>query len=233
MNNREKNSHEMIGAVCDYGDKEKSSFSPTPAIITNFSDLKTIHREITLNNRVLTEGVHGKVISKDVSQDEIITQCLVIAGAVYGYAADKNNSELMTFADINSKTFLKLRDSEVPVTFEKFIEKAEEVGDELGAYGINAEKITDARTKLIDYNNKFSGVGAGKGAKTTARKTITLLFDKAEKKLKVLDRLMLGFKVSNSELYARYLAARIIYDKPASSKGKDTPEEPDNNPPAN
>ena len=51
-----------------------------------------------------------------------------------------------------------------------------------------------------------------------------MLFDKADKKLKVLDKLMLGFKESSPELYSRYNAARVIYDKRGSHKvGDNTP----------
>mgnify|MGYP001605910363 CR=1 FL=1 len=49
-----------------------------------------------------------------------------------------------------------------------------------------------------------------------------MLFDKADKKLKVLDKLMLGFKESSPELYSRYNAARVIYDKVSSHKVVDT-----------
>ena len=68
---------------------------------------------------------------------------------------------------------------------------------------------TDARAKLKNYMDKFTGVSS-KGVKKTARETITMLFGKADNQLKVLDKLMIPFKEKNRQLYSRYEAARVI-----------------------
>ena len=60
---------------------------------------------------------------------------------------------------------------------------------------------------------KYKSLNTGKGAKKTARETITLLFKKGDKKLKVLDKLMFKFKSKDPVLYSKYENARIIYDK--------------------
>lgn len=213
MNKSEKNKFEMIGSVANFGKTENTSIATMPALVPEFSDLEMIHKEIGLNDRVLEEGTKGKVVSKNISQAEIVKTGLVFAGAIYGYAAAKEDSELMTFADVSSVTLKRLRDSEVPLVIERFLDKADELGNELAAYGITEEKRTAARRQLNNYLDDFSELSTGKGSKKTARQNITLLFNKADKKLKVIDKLMLGFKVSNPELYSKYEAARVIYDK--------------------
>lgn len=221
MNTREKNKYEMIGAVSTFYERERDSFTNVPAAAAVFSDLKQIHKEIGLNEKVVNEGTKGKVISKDISQDEIVKTGLVITGALYGYAATENDAELMTFADVNSKTFSKLRDSEIPIHIDKILEKANALADKLIPYGITEEKRNDARVKLDNYIEKFGIVSAGKVTKKSARETNLMLFEKADQKFKVLDKLMLGFKESNSDLYSRYNAARVIYDKTGSRKGEE------------
>ena len=218
MNTREKNKHEMLGAVSNFYDTEKNSFAELPGISAAFADIKMIHKEIGLNEKIIQEGTKGKVVSKDDAQAELIKTALVFAGSVYGYAAGKNDSELLTFADINSKTFSKLRDSEIPLIVEKILDKADEIGETLIPFGITGEKRTLARTKLDDYLQKFGSVNTGKNTKKSARETNLMLFDKADQKLKVLDKLMFGFKESNTGLYSKYSAARVIYDKVSGYK---------------
>lgn len=218
MNTREKNRNEMLGSLALFYETEKANFTGMPGLAAAFSDITGIHKEINLNEKVIQDGTKGKVVSKDVSQEELIKNALVFAGSIYGFASASNNSELLTLTDINSKTLLKLRDSEIPITVEKILDKADELADELIPFGITAEKRSAARTKLDDYLEKFGSVSTGKLTKKTARETNLMLFSKADQKLKVTDRLMLAFKESNPELYSKYTAARVIYDKTGTHK---------------
>ena len=213
MNNREKNRMEMLLSVSDFGENNKTVLSAVPALPAAFDQIKLIHQEMSLNADLLTEGTSGKVVSKDVSQDTIIQTGLVIAGALYGYAYDNSDQELMTAADQSSSSFRKLRDSEIPVFINHLLEKAESIGVELANYGIDQQKLTDAKTQLNDYKKKFSAVGEGKSTKKTANATIGLLLGKADPKLRKLDKLMIGFQTSNPALYSNYEAARMIHDK--------------------
>jgi hypothetical protein len=222
MNKREKNKYDMLGSVTAFGATENGAIAGIPALVTAFSDLKSLYKEIGLNENILVEGVHGKVISKEISQDEVVITGLVFAGAIYGYAVSKNDAELMNFADISSANFNKQRDSEIPLTVEKFLDKADELGEELAPFGITEEKRTAAREQLNGYLEKFSSLSTGRGVKKTARETISILFDKADKKLKVLDKLMLSFKKTDPELHSRYTAARMIYDKGMRSEQEET-----------
>lgn len=218
MNTREKNKNEMLGTVSDFYNSEKNSFIALPGVVKTFSDIVAIHKEIKLNEKVIQEGTKGKVVSKDLSQEELVKTALVFAGAIYGYAAGINDNELLTFSDINSKTFNNLRDSEIPLTVEKILDKADELAEALIPFGITQEKRTVAKTKLEDYLEKFGSVNTGKITKKSARETNLMLFIKADQKLKVLDKLMLSFKEINPELFSKYNAARVIYDKASSHK---------------
>jgi len=177
-----------------------------------------IHREIGLNENITKEGIRGKVVSKNVSQAEIIPMGLAVAGGIYGYAVDKADSELTSFSDVNCRTFSKLRDSEIPGMIERILDKADELTDALIPYGINADFRTEARAKLQEHLVKFASLNTGRGAKKTARETISLLFRQGDKKLKVLDKLMLKYKSKNPQLYSKYEAARVIYDKVGSHR---------------
>lgn len=234
MNTREKNKNEMFGKVSGFYDTEKTTFAGLPGLAAAFNDITAIHKEINLNQKVVMGGTDGKVNSKDVSQDKLILTALVFAGAIYGYAVGKEDVELTNFADLNSKSFGKLRDSEVPLVAEKILDKADELGEKLIPFGTTEEARTAARTKLNDYIEKFGSLDRGKGSKKSARDMITLLFAKADKKLKVLDRLMLSFKESNPELFSRFTTSRMIYDKSATHKGGEdnTPPQDGTTPPA-
>ncbi len=218
MNTHEKNKYEMLEAVYGFYENEKENLVQLPAASAAFSEINLIVKEIALNEKIIQEGTKGKIISRNDSQAELIKIALVIAGAIYGYAAEKNNSELLNFADINTKTVSKLRNSEVPIFVEKIIEKADELGDELIPFGITADKRNSVRTLLKDYSDKYAVVSAGKVTKKSAGETIEMLLKKADAKVKVLDKLMIGFKDSNSQLYSKYSSARVIYDKAGKHK---------------
>ena len=206
----------MIGALCSFYDEHKAAFTEDTGVADQFSDVKAIYKEIGLNIRVTSEGTKNKVVSKDVSREAMIKATLVTAGSIYSYAVDKNNIELLKFSDINSSKFNRLRDSEVPLYCETIVNKADELGSELDNYSSSVEKRNAVRAMIDDYMNKFSSVNTGKGSKKTANQTIILLMNKADKKIKGLDNLMLQYEKTNNELYLEYKAARVIYDKGGS-----------------
>lgn len=231
MKTRDKNRKEMLAAVSGFYEVEKTSFTELPGLIAAFSDLSMINKEIELNEKLIQEGTRGKVVSKDSSRDELITTALVFAGAIYGYAAGQNDLEMMTFTDVNSSTFYSMRDAEVPLRAEQILDKADELGALLVPFGVTEEQRITGRAGLNDYLQKYGRVNTGKGGKKSAGETNVMLFKKMDKKLKVLDKLMLRFEQKDPELYSRYNAARVIYDKRGPRRGDDDeptppPEEP-------
>jgi hypothetical protein len=213
VNNREINKYEMLLAVYGYYAKKKDSAGFISAVATAFENIDLIAKEIALNEGILQEGNQGKIASRDVSKDELIRTALVIAGAVYGYAAGMSDAELLITSDINSRTLIKLRNSELPIFVEKFLDKADEIGENLVPYGVTVEQRTNVRSLLDDYIAKYGNVNSGKTGKKTAHETIRLLLTNADAKLKMLDKLMLGVREKDSALYSEYEAARVIIDK--------------------
>jgi len=213
VNTREKNKYEMLEAVYGFYENEKDNFLQLPSASAVFAEINSIIKEIALNEKIIQEGTKGKINSRDDSQVMLIQNALVLAGAIYGYAAEIGNADLMTFADINTKTISRLRNSEIPIFVEKIIEKADEIGDALIPLGITADKRTAAHALLNDYIDKYGLVNTGIVSKKTAHETVGLLFKKADIKLKILDKLMLGFKNTNPLLYSKYSTARGIFDK--------------------
>ncbi|MFA6981284.1 MAG: hypothetical protein WC209_18300 [Ignavibacteriaceae bacterium] len=224
MDKREKNKKEMLGTVSGFYTTEKDSFTALPGLVAAFADVIAINKEIDLNEQVVQVGTSGKVVSKDGSQDELIITALVFAGAIYGYAAKENDLELLTFADMNSNTFHKLRDAEIPLRVEKILEKADELAAALVPFGISEAKRNEGKASLDDYVAKFGSVNMGKGGKKSAAESTKKLLKKVDQKLKVLDKLMLPFRKKDTNLYSRYESARMIYDKGGRHNGgSDTP----------
>jgi len=231
MNTREKNKQEMLGTVSGFYEEYKNSFTGLTGLITAFTDVISIKKEIELNERIVNEGTKGKVVSRDDSHEGLITSALTFAGALYGYAASKNDLELLTFADISSSTFTRMRIAEIPLRVEDILDKVDELGDTLSPFGVTAEQRTAGRVILNDYFKKFGGVNSGKGSKKSASESSKKLLTKADTKLKVLDKLMFKFSTSNSDLYSKYETARMIYDKKGTHNGgSGTPPTPPEEP---
>lgn len=218
MNNRELNKYETLGRLVSLYENEKESFAGLPAIEKAFGDIKSAYKEIQLNEKVIQQGTKGLVNSKDNSQEQIIQMGLVFAGALYAYAVDKSDTGLITFSDISSKTFAKMRDSQIPIAIDGILDKVEELGDSVTEYGLPPEKRSAGRALLEDYIAKYDVLDNGKTSKKSARQNIISLLEKADAKLKVLDKLMLNIKESNSGLYAKYVSAKQIIDKAGTHK---------------
>jgi len=216
MNNRELNKYEMLVVVYGFYLNKKGEANFNRATASVFEGINLIVKEIALNEKTLQEGNKGKIASRDVTQDELSTTALVVAGALYGYAAGISDMELLKVSDINSTSLKKMRNSELPIFVESLFDKADAIGDGLIAYGVSAEYRTSARTLLNDYLSKYGEVNSGRTSRSKSHENVRLLLQKADEKLKVLDKLMLGVKVNNSTLYTEYESARVIIDKAVS-----------------
>lgn len=76
----------------------------------------------------------------------------------------------------------------------------------------------------MDYTQKFGDLNTGKNSKQSANATIKMLLEKSDTKIKVIAKLMLGYKESNPSLYTKYEVANTIIDKGGSNGGgEDTP----------
>lgn len=216
MNNRELNKYEMIVAVYGFYLDKKGEANFNRATASGFEGINLTVKEIALNEKTLQEGNKGKIASRDVTQDELSTTALVVAGALYGYAAGISDMELLKVTDINSTSLKRMRNSELPIFVESLFDKADAIGDGIIPYGISAEFRTSARTLLNDYLSKYGEVNSGRTSKTKAHENVRLLLKKVDDKLKVLDKLMLGVKANNPALYTEYESARVIIDKAVS-----------------
>ena len=221
MNYHQKNKLDMLDTVTDFYDNEQGALSTLPAVATVFGNIKVISKEIKENDQIATDGTKARVIAKNAAKEILKQKCLVIAGAIYSYSVDINDEETAALADINSKSLTKLRESEIPGFFNKFIKLATDNAENLVQYGITEEKINDAQRIHDEYVAKFGKVSKGKTTKKGAVKNITALFKTVDKKLKKLDKLMLGIKSVNPEVHRKYESARVIIDKKATHNGGD------------
>ncbi len=228
MTNNEIDRYNRNSVVIEFRDANKEPISIIPKLDAAFNEAATINKEVGLNKKIVDTGTSGMVISKDISRDNLIKRGLVFAGALYGCAVDKADNELMTFSDLNSRSFTKLRDSQVPLLIESILDKCDAAGDALIPFGITAEKRTGFRTLLNEHMDKFAALNQGKITKKTANATIKMLLNKFDAKLVVIKKLMLGFEESNQEMYAKFLSACEIVKSAATKNGSSTtaPVEP-------
>lgn len=222
MTKRERNISNMYAAVYGVGEEHSETFAGVPKLGTNFGALKNVHREININELILTGGTKGSVASKNVSKEELIDTGLVLAGVLYSYAVDTKNIDLKVLTDLNRTNFKRFRESHVPVKVEELLDKADAIGEALIPYGLTAEKRAAARTQLEDYIVIFTTVNTSKAAKNAAREVMTLLFEKADEILIMLDKLMVPFQKTNPEVYFAYKSSRNIID--VGSKKTTEPE---------
>jgi hypothetical protein len=157
---------------------------------------------------------------KAQSRTDLVSLATIIVGAILSYAQDTSDKRLEKKASISASKLGKARDSRLVALCRGIHKTAVPLTQALKSCKITAEKITSLKTQTEDYKKSYTkprqAIAAGKGATKrlpiVLRQTSTLL-------RKRLDPLMVQFKESEPEFYAKYKAARRIV-KPAVNPNK-------------
>ena len=152
---------------------------------------------------------------KKQSRDSLVALAVQITGAILSHAHDKGDLRLEKKAGVSATTLGKAKDSRLVAYCRGIHKLAVPLTQALKPSKITAEKIASLKTQTDDYKKSYTkprqaiatGKAATKQLPVVLRQTNSLL-------RKQLDPLMVQFKDSAPEFYAKYKAARRIV-KPA------------------
>ena len=174
---------------------------------TNINDLEDL---------VLTQtDQSGAMEEKKQSREGLVALAIEIVGAILSYAHNKGDKRLEKKAGISATELGKAKDSRLVAFCRGIHSMAVPLTLALKSTKITAEKIAALQTLTDDYKKSYTkprqAIATGKAATdqlpVVLRETSNLL-------RKQLDPLMVQFKATEPEFYAKYKAARRIV-KPA------------------
>ncbi|MBK8982397.1 MAG: hypothetical protein IPM38_08795 [Ignavibacteria bacterium] len=154
----------------------------------------------------------GKMEAKETYRDHMITQGLSFSSKLFDLGNLNKNIELSAQSDFNRSGLNKQRDRELLGTLEVIKENAEANIEALSVYDITPEKLQSFATMISIYRSRIESKQTSEALKSSARKTLSVLFKEANLILKSLDKMMEEFHDSEVQFYVGYKTAQNIKD---------------------
>ena len=160
---------------------------------------------------VTQQRQNGLASAKSAAKTQLLDAAHDVAAAVVSYGTEVENDDLAGRCDISRSDLGKGRDGTVVSRCKNVHATAAEVVGDLADHGVTSAKLT-ALKKKIDGFDTISTKPRQSVAKTSAATTrLPVLFSQASRCLsRQLDTVMVQFKNTEPEFYAKYQAARSV-----------------------
>ncbi len=212
MDKRLSNKLTMIEGVHAYLTDHENKFSSNTGMVNTKERLLLKIGDIYDMEAQRVNVLKGKMEAKETYRDLIITQGLSFSAKLFDLAILNKNIELSAQSDYNRSALSKQRDRELLGTLEVIKENAEANMEALSVYDITPEKLQSFATMISIYRSRIESKQTSEALKSSARKTLSVLFKEANLILKSLDKMMEEFHDTEVQFYVGYKAARNIKD---------------------
>lgn len=226
MLKRYKNKLSMLEAVHAYLTEHESILTANSGIALVHADLGRKINEIRSIENLRLNVLSGKSDAKNSTRFEITNAGFAYASKLYDYAVKMDNQELKSQNEFTRSEILKMRDSELLIKLQNISANIESNIEALLTYGINPEKAEEFRQKITEYGKSVESLMSSRAIKTSAGKTIDVLFTESDSILKSLDMMAEEYRKSDISFYNGYKSARNIKDlgKRYRQNGEQIPE---------
>lgn len=213
MNTKQINKLNMFEAVQAFLVNTQATWTPIAAIGTTKTELDGKITAIRTERQKQEKDASGLVIERKQLRETLTRQTLKVSGALMAYASVVNNQELMGIADYPPSAFTIVRDNIVYDMARVIYEAAQPLATQLAGYNVVAADITQLQTLLGQFLTAIPKRRNATAVSKSATTAIGGLFKDVDAILKnKLDKLVLSFRVTNTDFYTNYLNARIIVD---------------------
>lgn len=218
----------MYNAVISVVNGNSNLWSGLPAFTNVFG---LLNQKVT----ALQQAAYGQSLAlvgvsavKNAKKEIISGKTMVIVSSIAAYAAVNKDVELFNKMKISKSQLETAAIAELKQKIDLVLNKANELVNDLGDYGVNQGMIDELQTLRDELDTLLvSPRKAIVERKVLTRKT-ALLIKEIDLMLKLqLDKLMVVLKEANPDFFAAYVGARVIIDLKATNNNQDAPEEPD------
>ncbi len=223
MNKHEASVHATITRLRAFAEQNQTKIDSIAALKNAFVELFEVGEEIEKKTGNQNANIKGMTKEKKELKKDLAQETVVMAGAIYNYALITKNIPLATEMDMETYQILRLNDEIIVPIISKVYDFAKENVVVLKTYGINEVKLTDYKTMLDLFSDKKQQPKAGISQKHSQTSAIELLTKKAVQNIDhKLNKLMLQFQKTDTEMYVHYLSSCKI-EKTGSKKNNHPP----------
>ena len=143
-----------------------------------------------------------------------------IAAAVFSWAEENEDVQLMGRVNFSVTDILKGRDSKVIARCRDIHAAASENVDSLEDAGVTPAKLTALKKKIDAFEDLQTKPRQNVAKRSAATKAMPAMFRKADRVIgRRLDKLVVQFKDSAPDFYNAYQTARVVVDNPGARNG--------------
>lgn len=213
MNNRQSNHFNMFLQVQRFLDQSSAAWSKVRVVGRYKNELDASLQQIREQHRQTDAVTTGISADKSQLKDSIATRAAVVAGALYAYAAGRDDNTLLATMDWSASRLYKAKDTDFPRQVTGITAEASARLDELADYGVLQEQLTDIESSLDDFRELIGMPRLIRSQAGSAKTNLASLIDGVNAMLKEqLDKVMMQFRLTDATFYEGYQRARVIVD---------------------
>lgn len=200
----------MLKSVLGVLEEATSITAAVPSIARCYTGLSKLADAID-EAAVTQQGRNGLAAAKATSRTQLLDVAHDVAAAVVSFATENENDELAGRCDYSRSALGQGRDGEVVSRCKHVHTVASEAVDDLADQGVTAAKLTTLKKKIEGFDKISTKPRQSVAASSAATKRLPVLFREASRCLtRQLDTVMVQFKGTEPEFYAKYQAARTL-----------------------
>jgi hypothetical protein len=160
---------------------------------------------------VTQESRNGLAAAKTTAKKQLVDIAHDVASAVVSYGAENEDDDLVGRCSYSPTDLGKGADGTVVSRCKGVHAAATEVVADLGEHGVTPAKLTTLKKKIDGFDKLSTKPRVSVVRSSAATRRLPVLFSQASRLLtKRLDTLMVQFKNTQPEFYARYKSARRL-----------------------
>jgi len=223
MNKHETSVQAVIMRLKTFATIHQDKIKIIKALPKAFEELFVIGDNIEKKIGSQKANIKGMTKEKKEIKKQLAEETVIIAGALYNYALKEGNIPLSTEMDISPSQITKLKDEIILPFVTKIYVSAKENLVKLDDYGIDQNKLDVYQLLITSFNNKKQSPKTGISVKHSQTAALDKLTKSAKKIIdKKLDKMMLQFKKTDTEMYDYYISTSKI-EKTGSKKNNQPP----------
>lgn len=162
-----------------------------------------------LNGELSAKGL-GYKIEKMNTKQTMVETAIVVSNAIRAYALVNNDTVLANNFKHTYPKLVTLRDTTAYNTCSFIHQKAVEMQDEIGDYGITTAILTSLENQLTSYLEKLAQPRQNIVDRKLVNQQIDSLFKTSKNQLFLMDALVTTIKDTNPEVYNKYFNDRKV-----------------------
>jgi hypothetical protein len=212
--------------------KNSVTIALIPALVRFVASFKQLVDEIGIEMEALKTKTTGKTSAKRKAENDMVEAVVPLVNALYSYASEKKDVELMEKTNITASDIHVVRDAERGDFATMLLDKVESNKADLADWNVTDAALANARQMVAAFIDSLGSRNSSFSERSGERDVLFAKFAGADELLdKHIDKLMPQFKKDHLEFYLDYQSARVIHDlgggnitkppQPAAAKGQE------------